>query len=228
MPKSEQSKRYVEAARKLGAKAEEPDDFATGSGAPVHADRSLERAIGAQVRLLRRAHDLSVSDLASAASISTGMLSKIENGQISPSLSTIQAIAAALAVPITNLFAAFEERRDCSFVRADQGVVIERRGTKVGHVYQLLGHALGGDIVVEPFLITLQKDAVPYTSFRHAGVEFIYMLTGEVVYRHGEQTYRLRPGDALLFDSSAMHGPELLVERPMTYLSIIIYPRNPP
>lgn len=212
----------------IGAKAEELDDFATGSGAPVHADRSLERAIGAQVRLLRRAHDLSVSDLASAASISTGMLSKIENGQISPSLSTIQAIAAALGVPITNLFAAFEERRDCSFVRAEQGVIIERRGTKAGHVYQLLGHALGGDIVVEPFLITLQKDAVPYTSFRHAGVEFIYMLTGEVVYRHGEQTYHLRPGDALLFDSSAMHGPELLVERPMTYLSIIIYPRNPP
>ena len=212
----------------IAAKAEEPDDFRTGSGAPVHAERSLERAIGAQVRLLRRAHDLSVSDLAAAAKISTGMLSKIENGQISPSLSTIQAIAAALGVPITNLFAAFEERRDCSFVRADQGVVIERRGTKVGHVYQLLGHALGGDIVVEPFLITLQKDAVPYTSFRHAGVEFIYMLTGEVVYRHGEQTYRLRPGDALLFDSGAMHGPEVLVERPMTYLSIIIYPRNPP
>src|SRR5262249_17746500 len=165
-------------------KPDAADDFATGSGAPIHADRSLERAIGAQVRLLRRAHDLSVSDLAAAANISTGMLSKIENGQISPSLSTLQAIAAALAVPVTNLFAAFEERRDCSFVRADQGVVIERRGTKAGHVYQLLGHALGGDIVVEPFLITLQKDAVPYTSFRHAGVEFIYMLTGEVVYRH--------------------------------------------
>lgn len=156
------------------------------------------------------------------------MLSKIENGQISPSLATLQAIAGALGVSITNLFAAFEDRRDCSFVRAKQGVVIERRGTKVGHVYQLLGHALGGDIVVEPFLITLKKDAVPYTAFRHAGIEFIYMLSGEVVYRHGEQTYHLRPGDALLFDSGAMHGPEVLVDRPMTYLSIIIYPRNPP
>lgn len=214
--------------RRSRAKSEKPDEYVTGSGAPVHSERSLERAIGAQVRLLRRAHDLSVSDLASAADISTGMLSKIENGQISPSLSTIQAIAAALGVPISNLFTAFEERRDSSFVRANQGVVIERRGTKVGHVYQLLGHALGGDIVVEPFLITLQKDAVPYTAFRHAGVEFIYMLTGEVIYRHGEQTYHLRPGDALFFDSSAMHGPEVLVVRPMTYLSIIIYPRNPP
>ena len=209
-------------------KAANANDYTTGSSAPKPAERTLERAIGAQVRLLRRSHDLSVSDLAAASSISMGMLSKIENGQISPSLSTIQAIAAALGVPITNLFTAFEERRDCSFVRANQGVVIERRGTKAGHVYQLLGHALGGDVVVEPFLITLQKDAVPHTAFRHAGVEFIYMLTGEVVYRHGEQTYHLLPGDALLFDFGAMHGPEVLIQRPMTYLSIIIYLRNSP
>jgi transcriptional regulator with XRE-family HTH domain len=207
------------------AGAENANDYTTGSSAPGPPERTLEIAIGAQVRLFRRTHDLSISDLASAANISTGMLSKIENGQISPSLSTLQAIAAALGVSITHLFAAFEDRRDCSFVRAKQGVIIERRGTKVGHVYQLLGQALGGDIVVEPFLITLKKDAVPYTAFRHAGVEFIYMLTGEVVYRHGERTYHLRPGDALLFDSGAMHGPEALIERPMTYLSIIIYPR---
>ena len=69
---------------------------------------------------------------------------------------------------------------------------------------------------------------MPHTAFRHAGVEFIYMLTGEVVYRHGEQTYHLLPGDALLFDSGAMHGPEVLIQRPMTYLSIIIYLRNSP
>jgi hypothetical protein len=38
----------------------------------------------------------------------------------------------------------------------------------------------------------------------------------------------LLPGDALLFDSGAMHGPEVLIQRPMTYLSIIIYLRNSP
>ena len=42
----------------------------------------------------------------------------------------------------------------------------------------LLGHGLGGDIVVEPYLITLTEEAAPYTGFRHAGVEFIYMLSG--------------------------------------------------
>jgi hypothetical protein len=80
---------------------------------------------------------------------------------------------------------------------------------------------------MEPYLITLHEDAVAYTGFQHAGVEFIHMLTGEVVYRHADRLYHLRPGDSLLFDSAALHGPERLVVTPMTYLSIIVYPRDP-
>jgi transcriptional regulator with XRE-family HTH domain len=200
----------------------------TVSNAPPGEVRSLERAIGNQIRQLRRRLNLSVADLASAAQISTGMMSKIETGQISASLASLQSIAAALSAPMTALFAAFEEQRDCSYVKANQGVVIERRGSKVGHIYQLLGHALGGDVAVEPYLITLETEAAPYTAFQHAGREFIYMLTGLVDYRHGDTVYRLAPGDSLLFDSSAMHGPEALLELPMTYLSIIIYQRDRP
>jgi transcriptional regulator with XRE-family HTH domain len=202
----------------------ETNDILTGSNAPGSTERSLERAIGAQVREIRRDTDLSIADLANAAGISPGMLSKIENGQISPSLSTLEALSSALAVPITKLFAAYEDRRDCSFVKAEKGVVIERRGTKVGHVYQLLGHSVRGEVVVEPYLITLKEDAVPYTGFQHSGVEFIFMLSGEVVYQHAEQKYRLQAGDALMFDSGALHGPEELTSLPATYLSIIVYP----
>ena len=203
------------------------DELRTGSGAPA-AGRTLEQALGQRIRAIRHELDLTVSDLAGAAAISVGMLSKIENGLISPSLATLQAITAALNVPISSLFSVFEEKRDCSYVPAGRGVHIERRGTKVGHLYELLGHALGGEIAVEPYLITLSEEAVPYTGFRHAGVEFIYMLTGEVIYRHGDRTYHLRPGDSLLFDSAATHGPEELIVRPMTYLSIIVYSRLPP
>lgn len=200
------------------------EDITTGSNAPQVQQRVLEREIGKQIRQMRRGLDLSVADLAGAAGISTGMMSKIENGQISPSLATLQAIATALSVPLSSLFASFEERQDCSYVPAGQGVTIERRGTKVGHVYQLLGHALRGDVTVEPYMITLEEDAVPFTGFHHSGVEFIYMLSGEIAYRHGGALYHLRPGDALMFDSSALHGPEKLLTPTSRYLSIIAYP----
>lgn len=214
-------------ARQIQDAVDEPtDDYRTGSTAPVPGSRTLERALGVQIRALRRRLDLSVADLASAASISLGMMSKIENGQISPSLKTMQSLAGALSVPISSLFASVEERQDCSFVPSGQGVNIERRGTKAGHIYQLLGHLLRGDVVVEPYLITLDDDAQPHTSFSHEGVELLYMLEGEIDYRHGGKVYTLRGGDTMMFDSSAQHGPERLLQYPIHYLSIIIYPRG--
>ena len=205
-----------------------PDNYGprTGSSAPQAPERNLERALGHQIRTIRRQQDLSVADLASAAGISNGMLSKIENGGISASLGTLQAISTVLQVPLSSLFASFEERQDCSYVPAGSGVSIDRRGTKVGHVYQLLGHVLRGDVVVEPYLITLKEDAAAHTGFRHSGIEFIYMLGGEVDYRHGSEIYHLKPGDSLLFDSSALHGPESLAGADTRFLSIIVYPRT--
>lgn len=202
-------------------------DLLTGSLAPAESpSRSVEEEIGTEVRRLRKSLDLTVAELGAAAGISAGMLSKIENGTISPSLATLGALAKALNVSISSLFVETDERRDCSFVKAGQGVRIERRGTKAGHLYDLLGHSLAGDIGVEPFLITLKQDAQPYTNFRHAGVEFIYMLSGKVRYRHADRGYVLEPGDALFFDAAARHGPEELIKSPMQYLSVIIYPRR--
>ncbi|MBS0958991.1 MULTISPECIES: helix-turn-helix domain-containing protein [Acetobacter] len=202
------------------------EDLQTGSTAAPIRELTLEESLGAQIRLMRRKLELTGADLASAAGISLGMLSKIENGQISPSLATLQAVCRALNVQLSQLFATFEEQRDCSFVKAGRGVVIERRGTKAGHEYELLGHLLGGPNVVEPYMITLHEEAKPYSSFRHNGVELIYMLSGRVIYRHGDERYDMSAGDTLLFDSQAPHGPEELLEKPMRYLSIIIYPRD--
>ena len=206
------------------ARTDEDEPYVTGSGAPAAADRrTLEQAIGLQIRHRRKAMGLTVAELAGAANVSGGMLSKIENGQISPSLGTLQTLATALNVPISLLFQEFEEKRDCSYVAAGQGLAIQRRGTKVGHRYELLGHTLGGPVVCEPYLITLSEDAEPYTAFQHEGTELIYMLSGEVVYAHAGNSYHLKPGDSLLFDSGAPHGPEKLLTKPMVYLSIIMY-----
>ena len=165
------------------------DRLTTGSNAPTTDQLTLEVSIGRKVRLLRQRLQITAMELATEAGLSPGMLSKIENGGTSPSLSTLQSLARALNVPLTSFFADFEERRDCSYVRAGQGVLIERRGTKSGHRYELLGHSISGDIVVEPYLITLSQDAEPYALFQHDGVEFIYMLTGKVVYRHADKLY---------------------------------------
>jgi transcriptional regulator with XRE-family HTH domain len=199
----------------------------TGSNAPSSASRrTVEEAVGTRVRALRKRLDMTVAELAGQAGLSVGMLSKIENGATSPSLATLQALADAFNMPISTLFAELEEARDCSYVRRGRGVTIDRRGTRAGHQYQLLGHSLRGEVVVEPYLITLSKEAQPYANFRHAGVEFIYMLSGAIAYRHADKIYDLAPGDALFFDAGAPHGPATLTRLPSRFLSIIIYPRD--
>jgi transcriptional regulator with XRE-family HTH domain len=218
-------KAVVQRRKAAHARAKEAG-LLTGSSAPKEATPTLESEIGAEVRRLRKSFDLTVSELGVASGISSGMLSKIENGSISPSLSTLSSLAKALNVPISGLFRETGEQRDCSFVKAGTGVRIERRGTKAGHLYDLLGHSLSGEVTVEPYLITLKADAEPYIDFRHAGVEFIYMLSGKVRYRHADRSYVLEPGDSLFFDAAGRHGPEELIKAPMTYLSIIIYPRR--
>lgn len=188
----------------------------------------LEVAIGREVNAFRTKLGLTVSDLASAAGLSNGMLSKIENGVISPSLTTLQSLSRALGVPVTALFRRFEEKRDAVFVKAGQGLAIERRGTRNGHQYHLLGHT--GDrsarVVVEPYLITLTAESDVFPLFQHDGMEFLYMLEGEVAYRHADQIYVMRPGDSLYFNADAPHGPEELRRLPIRFLSVISYPRD--
>ena len=126
-------------ADKMGAAVPE---LATGSTAPrVDNPLSIAAAIGVQIRQLRKRQDISAAELAHQAGLSAGMLSKIENGAVSASLESLESLARALNVPLTSFFATYEERRDCSYVEAGKGVTIERRGTKAGHQYQLLGHS---------------------------------------------------------------------------------------
>jgi transcriptional regulator with XRE-family HTH domain len=189
---------------------------------------NLEMAIGHEVRSFRKKLGITVADMAAATGISVGMLSKIENGNISPSLTTLQALSKALGVPMTAFFRGFEEPKSASFVKAGEGVNLERRGTRAGHHYSLLGHIENNSsgVTVEPYLITLNAESDVFPTFQHPGMEFLYMLEGEVMYRHGDSLYRMEPGDSLFFDADAPHGPEVLEKLPARYLSIIAYPQQ--
>ena len=203
-----------------------PKVLAARAADPAHTEpaaNALEQAIGRQVRQFRKQLDMSIADLCSATGLSQGMVSKIENGNTSPSLATLSALSAALNVPVTALFRAFEEQRDAVFVRAGEGLAIDRRGTRAGHQYQLLGHSLHGEVSVEPYLITLEEGSEVFPLFQHAGIEFIHMLAGSMIYRHGSSTYDLKPGDSLFFDADVTHGPDELLDLPVRFISVMCH-----
>ena len=190
-------------------------------------EKNLEVAIGRAVRNFRRQKAMTVADLSKQTGLSIGMLSKIENGITSPSLSTLQSLAHALSVPITAFFRRYEEKREVMHVKAGQAVEMERAGTRAGHQYKLLGHigANASGVIVEPYMITLTESSDIFPTFQHDGIELLYFLEGEVEYRHGDQTFLMQPGDSLFFDADAPHGPERHIKLPARFLSIIAYPQ---
>ena len=178
------------------------------------------------MREFRKDASLGIVELSRRARLSPGMLSKIENGGISPSLATLRSLARALQVPVTSLFREFEEVRDTTFVRAGQGLLVSRDGPRIGHEYRILGHTTSKRMAVEPYLMCYDDPAEVFPVYQRSGTEFIYVLEGDFTYRHGRKLFAMSAGDSLLFDAAVPHGPEKLSKTPVRYIAVVCYPRN--
>jgi hypothetical protein len=154
------------------------------------------------------------------------MLSKIERGLTGLSFATLDQLAATLNVPVSRLFVSHKEGANFSLVKANEGIGIDRRGSKVGMKYELIGHLISGEKFVEPYLVTISDQAAPGPGFQHTGIQFIHMLTGSMIYRYADEVVDLHPGDTLVFDGSAVHGQERLLTETVTCIMAFFYLRG--
>lgn len=207
-----------------------PDHELDDPQSPVE-DHSIEVGLGHRVRALRTSRAMSVAALSERAGLSKAMLSKIENAQTSCSLTSVAHLAAALDVPVAKLFQDSSVERPVAYTPAGKGTLIDGRGTRHNHIYELLGsfRGRGGSASgphLEPVLVTLNNRSETYPRFQHPGTELLYMLDGDMTYRYQETDYRMQPGDALLLDGEGVHGPTELTELPIRFLAITAYPTD--
>ncbi|MDB4037504.1 XRE family transcriptional regulator [Candidatus Thioglobus sp.] len=184
-------------------------------------DKQLEASIGKQVRISRKSAGVTLQQLSKQSLLSASMLSKIENGQISASLKTIQLICHALNISITSLFKQHDKDVEPTFIKSGNGLTIERAGSDESRHYQLLGHNVSGSLKVEPCLITVTSRDYDFPDFQHKGVEFIYMLKGEMDYYYGTEIYHFQKGDSIYFDSDKPHGPKKIISDECQFLTVI-------
>jgi transcriptional regulator with XRE-family HTH domain len=236
-PKAATAKRTAAAARKVNAstkatrgraataagQADSPKPVAIDNGAWPEGGGQLGQVIANHVRTRRLEIGLNVGQLAERTGISKGMLSKIENAQTSPSLSTLERLASALDMPVTSLFRGLAEERDAVFVKAGSGPEIVRKGTRAGHSYELLGSLRGPYKRIEPLLVSLDESSEVFPLFQHPGIDILYMLSGVMEYGYGRQRYKMERGDTLQFEGDIPHGPTMLIKLPIRFLSITIY-----
>ncbi len=184
--------------------------------------KDLELAVGGAVRRARNAKGLTLAELSKRSGVSSAMLSKIERGQVSASLSTLDALARTMNIPIANLFADTVERKEVSFVKAGSGIDVRRSGSTYGHAYTLIGRTATTGLSTESYIISISDPAGGQPLFQHSGIEFIQITDGRMTYRVGEDLFTMGEGDTLTFDSEMPHGPQSIDGAEVTFLTVIV------
>lgn len=158
--------------------------------------------VGGCMRELRSKRGYSMRALAEKSGLAVNTLSLIENGKVSPSVSTLQRVALTLGVPIAAFFETQPQDEEIVYLRA-------HRRLQVVFAHGLLEDLGAGmaERTIEPFLITLDPHADSGPSpVVHTGQEFVYCLKGQIEYLVEDRAYVLEPGDSLLFDANLPHG----------------------
>jgi transcriptional regulator with XRE-family HTH domain len=185
---------------------------------------SLEVCVGAAVRSLRLRQSLTIAQVAEQAELSGGMLSKIENGQISAGMDTLSRVARALGSSMAMLFRTYDVPAGAAhLVKAGEGMPFLRHGERPGHTFELLSVSQGPSKLFDYFLVTIDQHYEKLPSIEHPGTEVIHMLEGVMEYRIGQDIFCLAPGDTLTLNGEVLHGFERLISLPIRFLCTIVY-----
>ena len=185
---------------------DEENDFmeSIGRQAP-HEDLPVN--VGERVKRVRETRGLGLLDISQRTGIDVSLLSEIEEGQSAPPLGTIIKLAKALEMKM-GYFISGDELRPFTIVRRGDRKVVSRYDSKrdkhYGYGYESLAPNKK-DRHMEPFLVTLQPAVTEEERSAHDGQEFIFVLTGSMEVRLGDEIHVLEPGDAIYYDSTVPH-----------------------
>ncbi|MFY1632727.1 helix-turn-helix domain-containing protein [Solwaraspora sp. WMMB335] len=185
--------------------------------------------VGARMRQFRKEQGLTLRGLAGRANLSIGFLSQVERGVSSIGLTALNSVAAALDRPVAEFFneepepvetpEAPEARLPVHFTltRADNGATEYVSGQQT---YRMLSDR-GPSLVLEPMLVHIAPGGRREEAYGHAGEEFAYVVSGELLYEVDGVEHRLHPGDSLHLRSSTPHRMYNDTDQVTTVVSVV-------
>ena len=183
----------------------------------------LEKRIADKIHEIRKNKGLTLAQLGDSTGLSKGLLSRIENNQVSPPIATLSKIARGLEVPIGIFFEEDDtDQEGYAVTYKNERKQVIRRGTKTGFTYYSLT-SLRARHLIEPFIVkypVIEKD--PNKLFDHFGEEFLLVLKGEMDIVYGKEKIRLKTGDAIHFDPSTPHRGQNAGKKESECLVIVI------
>ena len=167
--------------------------------------------VGAKIKGLRETKNLSIDVIAERSGLTVEQIESIENDVNLPSLGPLIKIARALGVRLGTfmddndalgpIVCRAEDREKDSSISFSNGATDARKHME----YHPLAQQKAGRHM-EPFVIDINPEESPeFQLSAHEGEEFIYVMQGEGEIVYGKETYTLKEGDTIYYDSIVKH-----------------------
>ncbi|MBO9476906.1 helix-turn-helix transcriptional regulator [Shimia sp. R11_0] len=163
--------------------------------------------LGERVRELRKARKWTLEQAASQAGLARSTLSKIENGQMSPTYDAVKKLAVGLEISVPQLFTAPQKDQ----INGRMAVVKSGEGAHqvtTTYEHELLAEGLRKKAML-PYRARVRARSMDEFDgwVRHDGEEFLYVLTGVVqLYTEFYEPVEMRRGDSAYYDGSMGHN----------------------
>src|SRR5919112_2901155 len=163
--------------------------------------------IGEKIRSLRLKKKLGLAQLSEHTGLSPAMLSKIERGQLFPTLPTLLRFAMVFGVGLEHFFVETSERPTIAVVRKkDRLRLPDRAGEAIpSYFFESLNFPVT-DRKLQAFYAEFPTRSQASEPHQHAGAELIYVLKGQLAVVIAGDEIVLGDGDAMYFDSGAPHS----------------------
>ncbi len=163
--------------------------------------------LGARVRELRKARDWTLEQAAGQAGLARSTLSKIENGQMSPTYEALKKLAVGLEISIPQLFTPPQAEKingRMAVTRSNDGAAY----ATATYEHDLLAETLSKKRML-PYRARVRARSMDEFDgwVRHDGEEFLYVLTGVItLYTEFYEPVEMRRGDSAYYDATMGHN----------------------
>ncbi len=175
--------------------------------------------LGVRVRELRKAQGWTLEQAAQHAGLARSTLSKIENGQMSPTYDALKKLAVGLRISVPQLFTA------PSNGQVNGRMAVTRTGEGTEHATATYEHELLAETLTKKQMLPYRARVRARTMeefdgwVRHDGEEFMYVLTGVVrLYTEFYEPIEMRRGDSAYYDAAMGHNVVSVSEDDATIL----------
>ncbi|MDF1854088.1 XRE family transcriptional regulator [Pseudooceanicola sp.] len=163
--------------------------------------------LGQRVRDLRKERDWTLERAAREVGLARSTLSKIENGQMSPTYDALKKLATGLNIPVPQLFTPPRN------AQVTGRMVITASGAGGSHATATYEHELLAESLIRKQMLPYRariraRDMEEFDGWvRHDGEEFLYVLTGIIrLYTEFYEPVEMRRGDSAYYDATMGHN----------------------